>query len=182
MHLRSPRSVAALVSLLLLALTPESAAECQQSQPSVPWAAHPRMDQCFDTPQSFIRAVAGPDGVEDENIKVRAAAPLSDGSKWVVDTTATTNHAWYLLEPGGEKKLCLTLFVPMAAQVTLAQSGKGLTAESMTQASPGFPEKHVRFEKPAGARTFSPAACREVKTTKAGSSSSRNVPCAKLFD
>ena len=181
MHPRSPRRVAALLSLVLLAITTEGAAE-SVSQDKAPWAAHTLMGHCFATPQKFIQSFAGPGGASDENIKVYAAKPLTNGSTWVVDRTATTNHEWYLLEPGDDKKLCLTLFVPIAAQVTIAQSGKALTAESFTQASPGFPEKHVHFKKADGARTFSPTCCQEVTHTKTGTASIRKVPCATLFD
>jgi hypothetical protein len=179
MHRKFHKTVASLLSLGLLALTSTGSAELQES---APWAAHPLMSQCFATPQKFIQAFAGPEGTRDENIKIQPATPLTNGSTWVVDTTATTNHEWYLLEPGEDKKLCLTLFVPVAAQVTLAEKGTSLTAESKTQASPGFAEKQVLFTKPAGARAFSPACCREVTHTKAGASSSRKVPCATLFD
>ena len=94
----------------------------------------------------------------------------------------TTNYAWYLLEPGADRTLCLTLFVPIAAQVDLTRKGNDLIARAKTQASPGFPQKHVEFRKPAGAGTFTPVACREVKVNRAGAAASRSVPCATLFD
>ncbi|MGK3961303.1 hypothetical protein WMF38_50630 [Sorangium sp. So ce118] len=145
------------------------------------WAKHALMGQCFPSTQKFVESVAGPQALGDENIKIRQASPLADGSTWVVDQTAQTNHEWYLLQPGNEAKLCLTLFVPAAAQVTLKQGNKEQTADSETQASPGFPVKEVHFVRPQGERTFHPAACTELRHT-GGAASRKKVPCAGFYD
>lgn len=126
-------------------------------------------------------AVAGPQGLQDENVQIRPAAPLTDGSTWVVDQTPQTNYPWYLLQPGQGGMLCLTLFVPAAVEVTLGRSDSAQTADSKTQASPGFPTKEVHFVRAGGLPTFHPVTCAEVRFE--GETPSRTVvPCAGLFD
>jgi len=144
----------------------------------VPWARHQAMGRCFPSARAFIEAVAGPEGPADENMKARPAAPLA-GSTWVIDATAQTNHTWYLLQPGQGASSCLTLHVPAASEIALAEKGAEQTADSKTQASPDFPEKHVHFVRPEGQPTFHPETCEEVFPE---TGARKIVPCAKLFD
>jgi hypothetical protein len=145
------------------------------------WADHELMGRCFASPQGFIEAAFGTAGAEDENIKARPASPLKDGSVWVIDYTAGSNYQWYLLQPG-EGQLCLTLFVPAAAQVALSQSGGGLAAKAKTQAAPGGPAKQVDFKRKKGEVRFSPVACQEIDYTKSKAGTRRKVDCASVFD
>jgi hypothetical protein len=146
------------------------------------WADHALMGRCFASPQGFIESAFGAAGAEDENIKSSPANPLKDGSVWVIDHTPGTNSQWYLLQPGEGKQLCLTLFVPAAAQVTLSQSAKALAAKAKTQASPGFPAKQVDFKRKQGETRFSPVACQEIDYTKSKAGTRRKVDCASVFD
>lgn len=145
------------------------------------WARHPRLGQCVPTARDFVEAVAGKQGLTDENIRIRPAAPLSDGSTWVIDQTPQTNYEWYLLQPGEKSDLCLTLHVPVAAQVLLAEGAQGQTADSQTQASPGFPAKAVHFVRPPGERVFHPVTCTEIRF-EGDDVARKDVPCAGFFE
>ncbi|WP_164002587.1 hypothetical protein [Pyxidicoccus caerfyrddinensis] len=147
-----------------------------------PWEAHPQMGRCFADAPAFIRAAFGEAGLEDENIRSRPAKPLKDGSVWVIDYTPGTNYQWHLLQPGEGGQVCLTLFVPAAAQVELSQKGREWTAKAKTQASPGLPAKQVEFKRPAGQGRFSAVACQEIDYTKSQAGSRRKVDCATVFD
>ncbi|WP_426753475.1 hypothetical protein [Myxococcus sp. Y35] len=147
-----------------------------------PWTDHPLMERCFDGAQGFIQAAYGAAGTEDENIRSSPASPLKDGSVWVIDATAGANFQWYLLQPGAGGKLCLTLFVPAAAQVSVRQKGSALAAQAKTQPSPGYPVKQVDFKRAKGAARFTPASCEEFDPAKSGAGSRRKVDCATVFD
>lgn len=145
------------------------------------WARHPLLGRCFPTAGDFIEAVAGPQGRKDENIRLGPAGSCMDGSVWIVDQTPQTNYQWYLLQPGEPAELCLTLFVPAAAQVTLGAVENAQTAYAKTQASPNFPVKEVRFARPRQARLFHPVACAELRLS--GEDRERMpVQCASLFE
>lgn len=146
------------------------------------WADHALMGHCFANPQGFIESAFGAAAAEDENIKSRPASDLKDGSVWVIDYTPGTNYQWYLLQPGEGGQLCLTLFVPAAAQVALSKSKGVLAATSKTQASPGFPAKQVDFKRKQGEGRFSPVTCQEIDYTKSKTGTRRKVDCAGVFD
>lgn len=173
---KCPRNIVLALAGLLFAATASG-----QEDPA--WARHRLLGQCFPNAQKFIETMAGPEALEDENIKIRPAAPLAGGNTWVVDETPQTNHEWYLLQPGDASNVCLTLFVPAAAQVTLKQGEKGQTAESRTQPSPDFPEKRVEFARAAGESTFHPKTCTEIRpSTGKRPASHKTVSCAGFFD
>lgn len=144
------------------------------------WARHPLLGRCFPTARDFAEAAFGQQGLTDGSIRIRAADPLSDGSIWVLDETPQTNWEWFLLHPRGKSELCLTLRVPHAVEVHLAQSEQGQEAVSLTQAPPGYPVEKVRFTRPAGERVFLPTTCTEIRF-EGDDEVIEDVPCASFF-
>lgn len=144
------------------------------------WARHPLMGRCFPTARDFVEAAFGQQGLTDGSIGIRAADPLSDGSIWVLDETPQTNWEWFLLQPRGKSELCVTLRVPHAVQVNLAESEQGQDAISLTQASPGYPVERVRFMRPAGERMFHPTTCTEIRF-EGDDEALKDVPCTNFF-
>jgi len=175
-----PRSLEKMLAALFLVFSLSTVARADAVPSS--WADHALMGRCFASPQVFIESAFGAAAAEDENIKSRPASELKDGSVWVIDSTAGTNYQWYLLQPGEGGQLCLTLYVPAAAQIALSKSKAGLAATSKTQASPGFPAKQVDFKRKQGEARFSAVACQEIDYSKSKAGTRHKVGCAGFFD
>jgi hypothetical protein len=145
-----------------------------------PWNEHPLMGRCFPATSDFVNAAFGADAESDENIKVRAARPLTDGSVWVIDETPMHNPPWFLLQPGKRKELCVTLFLPGAESVWIRRQGTSFLVHSATQ---GVPGAEVYFRRNAGQPTFQPRRCLKLLASPNRKTLVREpVKCAEAYE
>ncbi len=167
-------------ALILLALLASPAPGAEETDTRDP--GEKMLGQCFASPRKALQALFGEAGSKDETLVIRPVHTLKDGSLWLIDRSPGSNVAWFLLQPGKGRSVCLTLFVPAAVQVNIQQQGTTQTAEAKTQASLG-PTKQATYQRPKGARVFSfdPQSCLKITYTEDGASSRQQVPCSTRF-
>ncbi|MBM9501414.1 hypothetical protein JWG44_14255 [Leptospira sp. 201903071] len=116
--------------------------------------------KCYPSLNEWIESIAGPNGFEDENIKIQKTS-FTDGSFWLIDSTPSKNRDWYLLRPQKKEKLCLILQTS-AFQIRTIEKGKQRMILSKIQGSGNFPMREITFVSDFGETIFQPKNCVEI--------------------
>ncbi|UJR87320.1 MULTISPECIES: hypothetical protein [Sandaracinus] len=124
----------------------------------------PALGDCFESVDAFVQQTWGAAALGDENIVRRIAAPIDDGSVWVVDQTATANPSWFLLQPrlNDTSALCLSLQLDHAAHAEITRVRAGWRIEAVEQAPPGFAARRWRYLRRDGTPRFRLVGCEAV--------------------